>query len=226
MIIAIDGFSSTGKSTVAKRLAQALQFIYVDTGAMYRMVALVAIREGWVQDGYLDEAALVNHLPNISLDFQRGPQGENLAVLNGEVVEADIRTMEVNRIVSRVSSIPAVRRQLVAQQQRMGQGQSLVMDGRDIGTVVFPHAELKIFMTADSDIRAARRLAELRTKGDASVTLEEVRSNLLQRDAQDQGRLDSPLLQAEDARILDNSHITPDEVFNRALAWANEVLAP
>ena len=226
MIIAIDGFSSTGKSTVAKRLAQALQFIYVDTGAMYRMVALVAIREGWVQDGYLDEAALVNHLPNISLDFQRGPQGENLAVLNGEVVEADIRTMEVNRIVSRVSSIPAVRRQLVAQQQRMGQGQSLVMDGRDIGTVVFPHAELKIFMTADSDIRAARRLAELRTKGDASVTLKEVRSNLLQRDAQDQGRLDSPLLQAEDARILDNSHITPDEVFHRALAWANEVLAP
>ena len=226
MIIAIDGFSSTGKSTVAKRLAQALQFIYVDTGAMYRMVALVAIREGWVQDGYLDEAALVNHLPNISLDFQRGPQGENLAVLNGQVVEADIRTMEVNRIVSRVSSIPAVRRQLVAQQQRMGQGQSLVMDGRDIGTVVFPLAELKIFMTADSDIRAARRLAELRTKGDASVTLEEVRSNLLQRDAQDQGRLDSPLLQAEDARILDNSHITPDEVFNRALAWANEVLAP
>lgn len=226
MIIAIDGFSSTGKSTVAKRLAQALQFIYVDTGAMYRMVALVAIREGWVQDGYLDEAALVNHLPNISLDFQRGPQGENLDVLNGEVVEADIRTMEVNRIVSRVSSIPAVRRQLVAQQQRMGQGQSLVMDGRDIGTVVFPQAELKIFMTADSDIRAARRLAELRTKGDASVTLKEVRSNLLQRDAQDQGRLDSPLLQAEDARILDNSHITPDEVFHRALAWANEVLAP
>ncbi|MGA0248272.1 MAG: (d)CMP kinase, partial [Schleiferiaceae bacterium] len=142
MIIAIDGFSSTGKSTVAKRLAQALHFIYVDTGAMYRMVALVAIRQGWVKDGYLDEAALVNHLPTISLDFQRGPQGENLAVLNGEVVEADIRTMDVNRIVSRVSSIPAVRRQLVAQQQRMGQGQSLVMDGRDIGTVVFPHAEL------------------------------------------------------------------------------------
>ena len=223
MIIAIDGFSSTGKSTVAKRLAQALQFIYVDTGAMYRMVALVAIRQGWVQDGYLDEAALVNHLPNISLDFQRGPSGENLAVLNGEVVEADIRTMDVNRIVSRVSSIPAVRRQLVAQQQRMGQGQSLVMDGRDIGTVVFPHAELKIFMTADSDIRAARRLEELRSKGDETVTLAEVKSNLLQRDAQDQGRLDSPLLQAEDARILDNSHISPDEVFQVAYDWAKEV---
>ena len=223
MIIAIDGFSSTGKSTVAKRLAQALHFIYVDTGAMYRMVALVAIRQGWVQDGYLDEAALVNHLPTISLDFQRGPEGENLAVLNGEVVEADIRTMEVNRIVSRVSSIPAVRRQLVAQQQRMGQGQSLVMDGRDIGTVVFPHAELKIFMTADSDIRAARRLKELRSKGDETVTLDEVKSNLLQRDAQDQGRLDSPLLQAEDARILDNSHISPDEVFQVAYDWAKEV---
>ena len=223
MIIAIDGFSSTGKSTVAKRLAQALHFIYVDTGAMYRMVALVAIRQGWVQDGYLDEAALVNHLPTISLDFQRGPEGENLAVLNGEVVEADIRTMEVNRIVSRVSSIPAVRRQLVAQQQRMGQGQSLVMDGRDIGTVVFPHAELKIFMTADSDIRAARRLEELRSKGDETVTLAEVKSNLLQRDAQDQGRLDSPLLQAEDARILDNSHISPDEVFQVAYDWAKEV---
>ena len=223
MIIAIDGVSSTGKSTVAKRLAQALHFIYVDTGAMYRMVALVAIRQGWVQDGYLDEAALVNHLPTISLDFQRGPEGENLAVLNGEVVEADIRTMEVNRIVSRVSSIPAVRRQLVAQQQRMGQGQSLVMDGRDIGTVVFPHAELKIFMTADSDIRAARRLEELRSKGDETVTLAEVKSNLLQRDAQDQGRLDSPLLQAEDARILDNSHISPDEVFQVAYDWAKEV---
>jgi cytidylate kinase len=223
MIIAIDGFSSTGKSTVAKRLAQALHFIYVDTGAMYRMVALVAIRQGWVQDGYLDEAALVNALPSISLDFQRGPQGENLAVLNGEVVEADIRTMDVNRIVSRVSSIPAVRRQLVAQQQRMGQGQSLVMDGRDIGTVVFPHAELKIFMTADSDIRAARRLEELRSKGDETVTLAEVKSNLLQRDAQDQGRLDSPLLQAEDARILDNSHISPDEVFQVAYNWAKEV---
>jgi len=223
MIIAIDGFSSTGKSTVAKRLAQALHFIYVDTGAMYRMVALVAIRQGWVQDGYLDEAALVNALPGISLDFQRGPQGENLAVLNGEVVEADIRTMDVNRIVSRVSSIPAVRRQLVAQQQRMGHGQSLVMDGRDIGTVVFPHAELKIFMTADSDIRAARRLDELRSKGDETVTLAEVKSNLLQRDAQDQGRLDSPLLQAEDARILDNSHISPDEVFQVAYDWAKEV---
>jgi len=222
MIIAIDGFSSTGKSTVAKRLAQALEFIYVDTGAMYRMVALVAIRQGWVQDGYLDEAALVNHLPNISLDFQRGLQGENLAVLNGEVVEADIRTMEVNRIVSRVSSIPAVRRQLVAQQQRMGQGQNLVMDGRDIGTVVFPHAELKIFMTADSDIRAARRLEELRAKGDKTVTLAEVKSNLLQRDAQDQGRLDSPLLQADDARILDNSDISPDEVFQAAFEWAQE----
>ena len=190
---------------------------------MYRMVALVAIRQGWVQDGYLDEAALVNHLPTISLDFQRGPEGENLAVLNGEVVEADIRTMEVNRIVSRVSSIPAVRRQLVAQQQRMGQGQSLVMDGRDIGTVVFPHAELKIFMTADADIRAARRLEELRAKGDETVTLAEVKSNLLQRDAQDQGRLDSPLLQAEDARILDNSHISPDEVFQVAYDWAKEV---
>ena len=223
MIIAIDGFSSTGKSTVAKRLAQALHFIYVDTGAMYRMVALVAIRQGWVKDGYLDEAALVNALPGISLDFQRGPQGENLAVLNGKVVEADIRTMDVNRIVSRVSSIPAVRRQLVAQQQRMGQGQSLVMDGRDIGTVVFPHAELKIFMTADSDIRAARRLEELRSKGDETVTLDEVKSNLLQRDAQDQGRLDSPLLQAEDARILDNSHISPDEVFQVAYDWAKEV---
>lgn len=223
MIIAIDGFSSTGKSTVAKRLAQALHFIYVDTGAMYRMVALVAIRQGWVKDGYLDEAALVSELPNISLDFQRGPQGENLAVLNGEVVEEDIRTMDVNRIVSRVSSIPAVRRQLVAQQQRMGQGQSLVMDGRDIGTVVFPHAELKIFMTADSDIRAARRLEELRAKGDETVTLAEVKSNLLQRDAQDQGRLDSPLLQAEDARILDNSHISPDEVFQVAYDWAKEV---
>lgn len=223
MIIAIDGFSSTGKSTVAKRLAQALNFIYVDTGAMYRMVALVAIREGWVQDGYLDEAALVNHLPSISLDFERGSQGENLAVLNGEVVEAEIRTMEVNRIVSRVSSIPAVRRQLVAQQQRMGQGQSLVMDGRDIGTVVFPHAELKIFMTADSDIRAARRLEELRSKGDTTVTLVEVKTNLLQRDAQDQGRLDSPLLQADDARILDNSHISPDEVFQVAYDWAIEL---
>ena len=222
MIIAIDGFSSTGKSTVAKRLAAALNFIYVDTGAMYRMVALVAIRQGWVQDGYLDEAALVHHLPKIALDFQRGAQGENMAMLNGEEVEAAIRTMEVNRIVSRVSSIPALRRQLVAQQQRMGRGHSLVMDGRDIGTVVFPDAELKIFMTADADIRAGRRLSELRAKGDASVSLEEVRSNLLQRDAADQARLDSPLLKADDARVLDNSHRSADEVFQVALDWAHE----
>ncbi|MDA8787457.1 (d)CMP kinase [Schleiferiaceae bacterium] len=222
MIIAIDGFSSTGKSTVAKRLATALDFIYVDTGAMYRMVALTAVRNGLVKDGVLHESALLDLLPGLTLGFSRGEHGENLAVLNGEIVEADIRSMEINRIVSRVSSIPAVRRQLVAQQQRMGLGQSLVMDGRDIGTVVFPHAELKIFMTADADIRAGRRLEELRAKGDHLVSLQEVKSNLLQRDAEDQARLDSPLLKASDARELDNSHISPDEVFQTAWNWAKE----
>ncbi|MDG1252847.1 MAG: (d)CMP kinase [Schleiferiaceae bacterium] len=222
MIIAIDGFSSTGKSTVAKRLATALDFIYVDTGAMYRMVALTAVREGLVHAGVLDEDALMGHLPELTLGFRRGEHGENLAVLNGELVEAEIRTMEINRIVSRVSSIPAVRRQLVAQQQRMGLGQNLVMDGRDIGTIVFPKAELKIFMTADADIRAERRLAELRSKGDYTVSLAEVKSNLLQRDAEDQARVDSPLLKAVDARDLDNSHISPDEVFQTAWDWAKE----
>ncbi len=220
MIIAIDGFSSTGKSTVAKRLAAALQFVYVDTGAMYRMVALVALRQGLGKDGAIDEEGLLLCVPQISLRFQLGTSGENRSMLNGEDVEDQIRSMEINRIVSRVSSLPSVRRQLVAQQQNMGEGQDLVMDGRDIGTVVFPKAELKIFMTADVDIRAQRRLDELRAKGDSSVTLDEVRSNLLQRDAEDQTRLDSPLLQAPDARVLDNSYITPDEVFKTALDWA------
>jgi cytidylate kinase len=220
IVIAIDGYSSTGKSTIAKRLAEALDYIYIDTGAMYRMVALYSMQAGWVSDGRIDKDALVAALDQIELSFVHDASGENVAMLNGLNVELAIRSMAVSQVVSAISSISAVRQKLVAQQQSMGQSKAVVLDGRDIGTVVFPEAELKIFMTADSDVRASRRHAELQAKGQSQVTLSAVRDNLLQRDEADQARSDSPLLQAKDARLLDNSTITPDEVFQVALSWA------
>lgn len=223
IVIAIDGYSSTGKSTVAKRLAHALGYIYIDTGAMYRMVALYSMEAGWVSDGHMDKDALVASLDHIELSFVRDASGDNVAILNGLNVELAIRSMAVSQVVSAISSISSVRRKLVAQQQSMGQSKAVVLDGRDIGTVVFPEAELKIFMTADSDVRASRRHAELLAKGE-KVSLSAVRDNLLQRDKADQARSDSPLLQAADARLLDNSTITPDAVFQVALSWAMQAI--
>lgn len=215
--IAVDGYASTGKSTLAKRLASSLGFLYIDTGAMYRMVALYAIRQGWAAPDAINARAINASLDQVHLAFARDAGGQNRAILNGEDVEEAIRTMEVSRVVSSVSSLVPVRRRLVAQQQAMGQSQSLVMDGRDIGTVVFPDAELKLFITADADVRATRRYAEMELANPGAVSLAEVKANLLQRDQEDRERLDSPLLQAQDAVVLDNSLVSPDELFDRAL---------
>jgi cytidylate kinase len=215
--IAVDGYASTGKSTLAKRLASSLGFLYIDTGAMYRMVALYAIRQGWAAPDAINARAINASLDKVNLAFARDAQGQNRAILNGEDVEEAIRTMEVSRVVSSVSSLVPVRRRLVAQQQAMGQSQSLVMDGRDIGTVVFPDAELKLFVTADADVRANRRFAEMESANPGAVSLAEVKANLLQRDQEDRERLDSPLLQAQDAVVLDNSSISPDELFEQAM---------
>ena len=215
--IAVDGYASTGKSTLAKRLAASLGFLYIDTGAMYRMVALYAIRQGWAAPDAINARAIYASLEQGNLGFARDTRGRNRAILNGEDVEEAIRPMEVSRVVSSVSSLVPVRRRLVAQQQAMGHSQSLVMDGRDIGTVVFPDAELKLFVTADADVRATRRFAEMESANPGAVSLEEVKANLLQRDQEDRERLDSPLLQAQDAVVLDNSSVSPDELFELAL---------
>ena len=215
--IAVDGYASTGKSTLAKRLASSLGFLYIDTGAMYRMVALYAIRQGWAAPDAINAGAINASLDKVNLAFARDARGQNRAILNGEDVEEAIRTMEVSRVVSSVSSLVPVRRRLVAQQQAMGQSQSLVMDGRDIGTVVFPDAELKLFVTADVDVRATRRFAEMESANPGAVSLAEVKANLLQRDQEDRERLDSPLLQAQDAVVLDNSSVSPDELFEQAM---------
>ena len=215
--IAVDGYASTGKSTLAKRLASSLGFLYIDTGAMYRMVALYAIRQGWAAPDAINARAINASLDQVNLAFARDTRGRNRAILNGEDVEEAIRTMEVSRVVSSVSSLVPVRRRLVAQQQAMGHSQSLVMDGRDIGTVVFPDAELKLFVTADADVRATRRFAEMESANPGAVSLVEVKANLLQRDQEDRERLDSPLLQAQDAVVLDNSSVSPDELFELAL---------
>lgn len=213
IIIAIDGFSSTGKSTVAKQLAKQLGYVYVDTGAMYRAVALFARRNGLIDSEKFDSAGLVARLPEINLKFIFNPElGFGEMYLNGENVEQEIRQMEVSGYVSRVASVPEVRQVLVAQQQEMGREKGIVMDGRDIGTVVFPEAELKIFMTASPEVRAERRFKELQGKNEA-VTYEEVLANVEERDTLDTTREDSPLVMAEDAIEIDNSYLSREEQF-------------
>lgn len=221
LTIAIDGFSSTGKSTLAKQLATHLGYSYVDSGAMYRAVALYGMQNLCIQNKQVNEDCLLGLLDEIKLDFVFDSDLQrSRIVLNGEDVEEAIRSMEVNQVVSKVSSISEVRRRLVAIQQLMGKNGGVVMDGRDIGTVVFPDAELKIYMTADPDIRARRRFDELQSKGQ-TASLEEVKENLLMRDQQDQERLDSPLLQAADAIELDNSYLSPEA----QLEWVLEQVA-
>ena len=209
IIIAVDGFSSCGKSTFAKAIARRLGYIFIDTGAMYRAVTLYALEHGAIRSGMVDEEAVVELLDRISITF-RFNRGASDIYVNGDLVEGKIRTIEVSNCVSRVSAIPAVRHKLVAMQQEMGRRKGVVMDGRDIGTVVFPHAEMKLFMTADPHVRALRRYEELRAKGD-NVTLEEIEQNVRSRDKADMSRAVSPLRQAEDAIVLDNSHMTVDE---------------
>ena len=219
IIIAIDGFSSCGKSTMAKDLAQEIGYIYIDTGAMYRAVTLFCLRHGWFrQDGSVMEDELRDHLSDIHISFQLDPDTRRpLTCLNGEIVERDIRTLEVSSHVSPVAAIGFVREMLVSQQQAMGQNKGIVMDGRDIGTAVFPQAELKIFVTASAAIRAQRRYDELKAKGE-EASYEDILHNVEERDRIDQTRAISPLRQADDALLLDNSHLTIAE----QKAWLKE----
>jgi CMP/dCMP kinase len=215
--IAIDGFSSTGKSTVAKQLAKELGYVYVDTGAMYRAVTLYAMRKNFVDKQGCNAVALVKELKLISLKFIfNADAGFAEMYLNGENVEKEIRQMEVSQYVSKVAAIPEVRQMLVAQQQEMGKEKGIVMDGRDIGTVVFPDAELKIFMTATAEERAQRRFRELQERGEA-VTYKEVLVNVQERDHLDTTRDDSPLVKADDAIEIDNSHLTLSGQFEKIL---------
>ncbi len=215
IIIAIDGFSSCGKSTFAKAIAARLGYIFIDTGAMYRAVTLYAQEHDAIRSGIIDEEAVTRLLDEIAITFRFNPErGASDIYVNGDRVEGKIRTIEVSNCVSGVSAIPAVRRKLVAMQQAMGRQRGVVMDGRDIGTVVFPDAELKLFMTADPAVRAQRRYDELRAKGD-EVSLEEIERNVRERDKADMSRAISPLRQAADAVVLDNSHMTVDE----QMAW-------
>ena len=218
IIIAIDGFSSCGKSTFAKAIAARLGYIFIDTGAMYRAVTLHALEHGAIRSGIVDEEAVVKLLGETAITFRFNPErGASDIYVNGDLAEGKIRTIEVSNCVSRVSAIPEVRRKLVAMQQEMGRRRGVVMDGRDIGTVVFPDAELKLFMTADTAVRACRRYKELTGKG-MSVTMEEVERNIRERDKADMSRAVSPLRQADDAIVLDNSHMSVDE----QMAWFME----
>lgn len=223
LTIAIDGHSSTGKSTMARQLAELLNYNYVDTGAMYRAVALYALRNGAFDKGVPDKDKLVNLLGDISLTFTRNEEsGKSEISLNGEIVEPLIRGVEISSRVSKVAAITKVREKLVAEQQKMGKDGGVVMDGRDIGTVVFPDAELKIFMTANEDVRAERRYKELTQKGE-EVTLQAIKQNLQERDYMDTQRADSPLKVADDAKELDNSNLSMQEQFDIALGWVNEI---
>ena len=210
IIIAIDGYSSTGKSTMAKALAKRIGYAYIDTGAMYRAVALYCLDNGMVaSDGEIDEKALAGSLDRISIEFKVNEEtGRSETYLNGTNVEKKIRDMRVSGIVSNVAKIAFVRRALVAQQQAMGKEKGIVMDGRDIGTVVFPDAEMKVFVDASAEVRARRRYDELRAKGNASVKYEDVLHNVTERDRIDSTRDESPLRKAEDAITLDNSNMT------------------
>ncbi len=215
--IAIDGFSSTGKSTLAKQLAKKLGYAYVDTGAMYRAVTLFAMQNGCITADFFDKQTLINSLPFINLQFNYNPDlGFAEMYLNEVNVETEIRTIEVSNFVSKVAEVSEVRAKLVQQQQKMGKRKGIVMDGRDIGTVVFPDAELKIFMTASPETRAQRRFDELQAKGQ-DVSFEEVYKNVQERDYIDTHRDDSPLVKAADAIEIDNSNLSREEQFDLVL---------
>ena len=219
IIVAIDGYSSCGKSTIAKALAKYAGYTYVDTGAMYRAVALYAFR--LLGDEAIRREAVIPILTNIHIGFIQAADGQHVT-LNGEDVESQIRTLEIGNLASQISTIKEVRAFLVAQQQAMGEKKGIVMDGRDIGTVVFPNAELKLFLTASPEVRAERRFKELEAKGEKPV-LEEVLADVNDRDYRDTHRAESPLSQAEDAVVVDNSHMSREEqmakiaeIFDRA----------
>lgn len=222
--IAIDGYSSTGKSTLAKQLAKALNYIYVDTGAMYRAVTLFAMRHHFITSEFFDRQGLINQLNNIYLSFKFNEiLGYAEIYLNDENVEAAIRSIEVSSYVSQIAAVSEIRTKLVQQQKRYGIDKGVVMDGRDIGTVVFPDAELKIFMTASAEIRAQRRYLELTEKG-ATVTYNQVLTNVVDRDKLDTTRADSPLIIAKDAIVIDNSNLTKEEQFEKIFTLSKKLI--
>lgn len=211
IIIAIDGYSSCGKSTLARALAARLGYAYIDSGAMYRCVTLYALKNGIIKDRMFEPLEIIHALPKIHISFQYNTHTKaNDTYLNEENVEKQIRTLEVAALVSKVSTIKEVRAHMAAIQRALGQDKGIVMDGRDIGTHIFPNAELKIFMTADTDVRVQRRLDELNSKG-MHVELSEVKENLLQRDYEDTHRKENPLVKAKDAIVLDNSDLSKEE---------------
>ena len=215
--IAIDGHSSCGKSTLAKNIAAKLGYKYIDSGAMYRVVALYCMRNGIVKEGKYKEEEVVNALKDIEVSFRLNPStGFSDAHMNGENVERTIRTLEVSNVVSKISGIKEVRIAMVALQREMGRGKGVVMDGRDIGSHVFPDAELKIFMTADMDVRAKRRMDELNSKGEL-VSFDEIKENLAKRDQDDMDRSESPLIKAPKAFELDNSDLNKEQQLNYVL---------
>lgn len=223
IIIAIDGHSSCGKSTMAKSLAKKLGYVYIDTGAMYRVVTLVALRNDWIINKVPDNDKVIAGLNDIKITFKWDEQlGKNTTFLNGENVEEEIRQLEVSENVSPISTIADVRHEMVRQQRENGVNKGIVMDGRDIGTVVFPNAELKIFMTASPKIRAQRRFDELTAKGD-NVNFEEILANVEGRDKIDSTRAVSPLKQADDALVLDNSNITREEQLEWTINKVTEI---
>ncbi len=221
--IAIDGYSACGKSTLAKALAKALDYSFIDSGAMYRGAALYFYRQGHVSEKMMDIEAIERALPNLDLSFKI-ENTKNCLYLNNENIEDEIRQAYVVNIVSKVATIKKVRTALVKQQQRMGENGGIVMDGRDIGSVVFPNAQLKIFVTASPEIRAHRRYAELQQKG-IPQSLEEVQLNLTKRDHIDSTREESPLLQVQDAIVLDNSKLTKEEQLEWALEKARKIIS-
>lgn len=222
--IAIDGYSSTGKSTIAKQLASELGYIYVDSGAMYRAVTLYAMQNEIISDTFFDKEKLISSLEKINLIFKFNTQlGFAEMFLNDINVENEIRGIAVSNLVSSIATVSGVRRKLVDQQQKMGMDKGVVMDGRDIGTVVFPDAELKLFMTASSTVRAQRRYDELKNKGD-KVTLKEIQENIEHRDTIDTTRADSPLVQADDALLFDNSSLTKEAQFEALLKFVKDKL--
>lgn len=217
--IAIDGYSSCGKSTLAKQLAKQLKYVYIDSGAMYRAVTLFAFNQGIIKDNVIDVPELIDALNEINISFTYNRNtGNSDTYLNGVNVERDIRTLKIASMVSPVSAIKEVRTKLVAEQQKFGKNKGIVMDGRDIGTTVFPTAELKIFMTASNEVRAYRRFRELIERGD-TVTLAEVKASIASRDEIDTTREVSPLQKAEDAIILDNTILNREEQFDIVVDW-------
>ncbi|MFO0323116.1 MAG: (d)CMP kinase [Bacteroidota bacterium] len=222
--IAIDGYSSCGKSTLAKSLAQKLNYHYIDTGAMYRAVTIYCLRNHIISNSIVNIEALIKALPNINVAFVYNTETKISEVfLNDEHVEREIRTMEVSNNVSAVSSIKEVREKMVAIQRQMGKKKGVIMDGRDIGSHVFPNAELKLFMTADDDVRTQRRLDELSSKGEYH-TFEEVKQNLKKRDFDDTTRKENPLIQAKDAIVLDNTDINKEEQLEFVIKLINDLL--